>query len=113
MLGIDAGGSKTVALLASLDGVVVAEGRAGGANLRTHGELVVEKRLHEVIDQVLDDHAARPVAVCVGMSCGGPVDANFANPKSRIFTRSSVVMKTFSGFRSRWTMPFSCAACRP
>jgi N-acetylglucosamine kinase-like BadF-type ATPase len=68
VLGIDAGGSKTVALLASLDGVVVAEGRAGGANLRTHGELVVEKRLHEVIDQVLDDHAARPVAVCVGIA---------------------------------------------
>lgn len=68
MLGIDAGGSKTVALLASLDGQVIAEGRAGGANLRTHGELVVEKTLHEVIDQVLGGRAERPVAVCLGIA---------------------------------------------
>ena len=68
VLGIDAGGSKTVALLARLDGQVVAEGRAGGANLRTHGELLVEKTLHEVIDQVLDGRADRPVAVCLGIA---------------------------------------------
>lgn len=68
MLGIDAGGSKTVALLASPDGRVVAEGRAGGANLRTHGELVVEKTLHDVIDQVLDGRVERPVAVCLGIA---------------------------------------------
>ena len=68
MLGIDAGGSKTVALLATLDGGVVAEGRAGGANLRTHGELVVEKTLHDVIDQVLDGRTERPVAVCLGIA---------------------------------------------
>ncbi len=68
MLGIDAGGSKTVALLARLDGQVVAEGRAGGANLRTHGELLVEKTLHEVIDQVLNGRADRPVAVCLGIA---------------------------------------------
>ena len=54
VLGIDAGGSKTVALLAGLDGRVIAEGRGGGANLRTHGELAVEKTLHNVIDQVLE-----------------------------------------------------------
>ena len=38
---------------------------------------------------------------------------SFARPKSRILTRPSFVTKTFSGFRSRWTMPFSCAAARP
>jgi N-acetylglucosamine kinase-like BadF-type ATPase len=68
VLGIDAGGSKTVALLARLDGRVVAEGRAGGANLRTHGELQVEKTLHEVIDQVLEGRPERPVAVCLGIA---------------------------------------------
>lgn len=68
MLGIDAGGSKTVALLATLDGRVVAEGRAGGANLRTHGELVVEKTLDEVIDRVLDGSSERPGAVCLGIA---------------------------------------------
>jgi N-acetylglucosamine kinase-like BadF-type ATPase len=68
VLGIDAGGSKTVALLATLEGRVIAEGRAGGANLRTHGELVVEKILHEVIDQVLDGRPERPQAVCLGIA---------------------------------------------
>ena len=38
---------------------------------------------------------------------------SFARPKSRIFTRPSCVTKMFSGFRSRWTMPLSCAAARP
>ena len=37
----------------------------------------------------------------------------FARPKSRIFTWPSRVTKRFSGFRSRWTMPFSWAAERP
>ena len=36
-----------------------------------------------------------------------------ARPKSRILTRPSFVKKMFSGFRSRWTIPFSCAAARP
>jgi N-acetylglucosamine kinase-like BadF-type ATPase len=68
VLGIDAGGSKTVALLTTLDGRVIAEGRAGGANLRTHGELAVEKALHDVIDQVLEGRIDRPVAVCLGIA---------------------------------------------
>jgi len=68
VLGIDAGGSKTVALLADADGEVLAEGRSGGANLRTHGELTVEKTLHAVIDQVLDPRADRPQAVCLGVA---------------------------------------------
>ncbi len=38
---------------------------------------------------------------------------SFARPKSRIFTRPSLVTKMFSGFRSRWTIPFPCAAARP
>ena len=69
VLGIDAGGTKTVALLADADGRIVAEGRAGGANLRAHGELEVEKMLHEVIDQV--DATGRdiaPAAVCLGIA---------------------------------------------
>ncbi len=34
----------------------------------------------------------------------------FARPKSRSFTRPSGVIFTFAGLRSRWTIPFSCAA---
>jgi N-acetylglucosamine kinase-like BadF-type ATPase len=68
VLGIDAGGTKTVALLADADGRVVGEGRAGGANLQAHGELEVEKVLHHVIDQALAGHAVSPVAVCLGLA---------------------------------------------
>ena len=35
-----------------------------------------------------------------------------ARPKSRIFTRPADVRKTLSGFRSRCTIPFACAAER-
>ena len=43
----------------------------------------------------------------------GSACVSLARPKSRIFTRSSEVTNTFSGFRSRWTIPFSCAAASP
>jgi N-acetylglucosamine kinase-like BadF-type ATPase len=67
VLGIDAGGTKTVALLADADGHILGEGRAGAANLATEGELEVEKTLHTVIDQALENRQA-PAAVCLGMA---------------------------------------------
>ena len=39
VLGIDAGGTKTVCLLADERGAIVAEGRGAGANLHAAGEL--------------------------------------------------------------------------
>ena len=68
MLGIDAGGTKTVALLADADGRIVGEGRSGGANLQAHGELEVEKVLHHVIDQAMAGQAPPPAAVCLGLA---------------------------------------------
>lgn len=68
VLGIDAGGTKTVAFLADADGRIIAEGRAGGANLQTEGELQVEKVLHDVIDQVTRARDMTPAAVCLGMA---------------------------------------------
>ena len=50
VLGIDAGGTKTVCLLADDQGRLVAEARRGGANLQAVGELEVEKVLHEVME---------------------------------------------------------------
>jgi hypothetical protein len=44
---------------------------------------------------------------------GGSLRTSWAMPKSRIFTRPSVVRKMFSGLRSRWMIPFACAAARP
>ena len=68
MLGIDAGGSKTVAWLTDATGQVVGEGRAGGANLHSAGELATEKTLFEVIREALGDRVALPEVACVGMA---------------------------------------------
>jgi N-acetylglucosamine kinase-like BadF-type ATPase len=68
VLGIDAGGSKTVALVADGNGRIVGEGRAGGANLQTEGELQVEKVLHEVIELAIHGRPEPPDAVCLGMA---------------------------------------------
>jgi N-acetylglucosamine kinase len=68
VLGVDAGGTKTVCLLADEDGQIVAEARGGGANLQTGGELIVEKVLHAVMEDAIGDRPARPDAVCVGMA---------------------------------------------
>ena len=59
VIGIDAGGTKTVCHLADEHGTLVAEARAGGANLQASGELHVEKVLHDVMEEA--------IAVC----CGG------------------------------------------
>lgn len=68
VLGIDAGGSKTIALVADGKGEIVGEGRAGGANLQTDGELQVEKILHDVIVQAMGKRTAPPDAMCLGMA---------------------------------------------
>lgn len=66
VIGIDAGGTKTVGLLADETGEVLAKAIAGGANLLVHGELVVEKSLFQVID-ALD--ASVPIdALCLGIA---------------------------------------------
>ena len=68
VLGIDAGGTKTVALLADGEGNILGEGRAGAANLQTEGELEVEKILHDVIERATDGRHLSPSAVCLGMA---------------------------------------------
>jgi glucosamine kinase len=68
VLGIDAGGTKTVCLLADDKGVILAEGRGGGANLQAHGELEVEKVLHHVMDTALGNRDIRPAAICLGIA---------------------------------------------
>lgn len=66
VVGIDAGGSKTVGLLADEAGEVRAEARSGGANLQVQGELGVEKVLYEVIERL---QPPGPIAaVCLGMA---------------------------------------------
>ena len=66
VVGIDAGGSKTVGLLADESGEVRAEARGGGANLQVQGELGVEKVLYEVIERL--EPPGPIAAVCLGMA---------------------------------------------
>lgn len=68
VLGIDAGGTKTVCLLADERGRILAETHGGGANLQTASELETEKVLHHVMDQALAPHGIRPDAICVGIA---------------------------------------------
>jgi N-acetylglucosamine kinase-like BadF-type ATPase len=68
VLGIDAGGTKTVCQLADENGEVLAEARRGGANLQASGELEVEKVLHEVMEEAIGDHDVHPSAICLGIA---------------------------------------------
>jgi N-acetylglucosamine kinase-like BadF-type ATPase len=65
VLGIDAGGSKTVGLLADEHGAVVGETRTDAANLYTQGELAVEKAFDAIVEAF---PGRRPSAVCVGIA---------------------------------------------
>ena len=66
VIGIDAGGTKTVGLLADASGNIVTKARGAGANLVVHGELAVEKVLYQLIE---DLESPGPVAaICLGMA---------------------------------------------
>ena len=64
VLGIDAGGTKTVGLLADETGQVLAEVRGSGANLQTHGELEVDCPT-AIAKAFLDRPTARPDSSCL------------------------------------------------
>jgi N-acetylglucosamine kinase-like BadF-type ATPase len=68
VLGIDAGGTKTVCRLADDRGHIVSESRGGGANLQASGELEVEKVLHQVMEEAIGDRDIRPAAICLGIA---------------------------------------------
>lgn len=68
VLGIDAGGTKTRAVLAEETGRVLARSLGSGANLKTQGELEVEKVLHRVIETVETDAGSRADAVALGVA---------------------------------------------
>jgi len=68
VLGIDAGGTKTVCLLANERGEALAQARASGANLQVMGEFGVEKILHRVMDETLGDRDVTLDAICLGIA---------------------------------------------
>jgi N-acetylglucosamine kinase-like BadF-type ATPase len=94
VLGIDAGGTKTLCFLADADGRLLGEGRAGGANLKAEGELAVEKVLHAVMDQALGERSPDVAAICLGMAGADRDDekALVRDIMRRIGARSRVVV---------------------
>ena len=68
VLGIDAGGTKTVCLLADEHGHVLRSARGPGANLASLGELEVEKVLHEVMEQAVTGQSGVPAVICLGIA---------------------------------------------
>lgn len=66
VIGLDAGGTKTVGLLADRTGAVVRDARGGGANLTMEGELGVEKVLFQVIEAL--DPPGTVSALCLGIA---------------------------------------------
>lgn len=66
VIGFDAGGTKTVGLLADATGEVLREARGGGANLVVHGELAVEKSLYQVLDML--EPPGPVAATCLGIA---------------------------------------------
>lgn len=94
VLGIDAGGTKTVCQLADVRGRVLAEARGPGANLQAAGELAVEKTLHGLMDEVLEGREqARLGAICVGMAgVDRPGDADVVRGIMRRIGQSARVL---------------------
>ena len=68
VLGLDAGGSKTVGVLADDRGAAISEARGPGANLQGAGEAGVERVLRAVVDRALGGRAVAPAAICLGIA---------------------------------------------
>src|SRR4029450_6136685 len=68
VIGIDAGGTKTVCLLADEQGEIISRARGEGANLQAAGELQVEKIPPKVMDDAIDGRAIAPAAICLGIA---------------------------------------------
>jgi N-acetylglucosamine kinase-like BadF-type ATPase len=66
VIGIDAGATKTVGLLADEAGRVLAQARGGGANLHVQGEVQVEAVLRSLLAELAA--VGRAQALCLGMA---------------------------------------------
>ena len=84
--------------------------RVGGLPAHLLGRHVADRAHHRAR---MRDHRRRHRRALWRRSNRRRTAAVRARPKSRIFTWPSGSRKMFSGFRSRWTMPLSCAAASP
>jgi hypothetical protein len=72
-----------------------------------HAEVLPRARRSDLLPNIVPASVTLTVNVAVS---GEPSRRTFANPKSRTSTTPAGVTFTFAGFKSRWTMPRSCAA---
>src|SRR5262245_51470952 len=68
LIGIDAGGTKTICQVANTRGEIVGESRGPGANLAARGPEGVEIVLRDVVAAATDIPFGQFEAVCVGMA---------------------------------------------
>jgi N-acetylglucosamine kinase-like BadF-type ATPase len=66
VVGVDAGATKTVGILADDRGRVLGQARGGGANIHVQGEAQVEAVLGSILGELFE--IERPAAVCLGMA---------------------------------------------
>jgi len=105
VLGIDAGGTKTLCLLADARGEVVSEGRGPGANLHVAGEAGVERTLRAVVGEAIDDRGVTPAAICIGIAGVDRADEAQAirgivraiSPRSRVLVVNDALIALVAG----------------
>jgi N-acetylmuramic acid 6-phosphate etherase len=70
IIGVDGGGTKTLALIASLDGTVLGSGSAGPSNLHVQGSAGAFAALETAIQsaQAATGRSAPPCAACLGLA---------------------------------------------
>jgi len=71
VMGIDGGGSKTLALLAGENGEVIGRGLAGASNFQTEGVQVARKALQDAVKEAFQSAGVpvqRLAASCLGMA---------------------------------------------
>ena len=59
---------------------------------------------------IVVDSGTEAVVVVAPAGSMSAIEIACATPKSRIFTEPSGISWMFAGLRSRWMMPFACAA---
>src|SRR5688572_7469531 len=71
ILGVDGGGTKTVALLGDLNGNVLARGRSGSANTNAVGFDAACLALESAINMARKDHSGEISVMCLGLAGAG------------------------------------------
>jgi N-acetylglucosamine kinase-like BadF-type ATPase len=71
ILGVDGGGTKTVALLGDLNGNVLARGSSGPSNYHAVGFDAACSALENAIQKARDEHPGEISAICLGLAGAG------------------------------------------